>query len=76
MKTLALNQGTTVQALIGQALNNLLEPHGLGRPASEVVLPRGGAAQRVHATTKDGTSNADNNDQAPSNRQEPGEPAS
>ena len=46
LKTLALQEGTTAQALIGRALNDLLEKHRLGRPASETVLPRGGAAQR------------------------------
>ena len=46
LKTLALREGTTVQALIGRALNNLLDQAGLGRPASETVLPRGGAAHR------------------------------
>lgn len=46
LKTLALQQGTTVQALIGRALNDLLERAGHGRPASEAVLPRGGAAHR------------------------------
>jgi hypothetical protein len=46
LKMLALQEGTTVQALIGKAFNDLLERAGLGRPASETVLPRGGAAQR------------------------------
>lgn len=46
LKMLALQEGTTVQALLGKALNDLLERAGLGRPASETVLPRGGAAQR------------------------------
>ena len=46
IKTLALRQGTTVQALIGRALNDLLEKHGFGRPASEQALPRGAAARR------------------------------
>ena len=46
LKSLALREGTTAQALIGRALNDLLEKHQLGRPASETVLPRGGAAQR------------------------------
>jgi hypothetical protein len=46
LKTVALHEGTTVQALIGRALNDLLERSGHGRPASETVLPRGGAAQR------------------------------
>lgn len=46
LKTLALKEGTTVQALIGRAFNDLLERAGHGRPASETVLPRGGAAQR------------------------------
>jgi hypothetical protein len=44
LKALALQDGTTVQALIGRALNDLLERAGRGRPASEAVLPRGGAA--------------------------------
>jgi hypothetical protein len=46
LKTVALHEGTTVQALIGKALNDLLERSGHGRPASETVRPRGGAAQR------------------------------
>jgi hypothetical protein len=46
LKTLALREETTVQSLIGRALNDLLEQAGLGRPASETVLPRGGAAHR------------------------------
>ncbi len=46
LKMVALQQGTTVQALIGRALNDLLERHGMGRPASEAVLPRGAAAWR------------------------------
>ncbi len=46
LKMLALKEGTTVQALIGRALNDRLESHGLGRPASETVLPRGAAAWR------------------------------
>ena len=50
LKTLALQEGTTVQALIGRALNDLLEKHRLGRPASETVLPRGGAAHRRIST--------------------------
>jgi hypothetical protein len=37
-----LDEETTVQALIGRALNDLLERSGFGRPASEKVLPRGG----------------------------------
>ena len=46
LKALALQEGLTVQALIGRALNDLLERGGHGRPASEAVLPRGGAAHR------------------------------
>jgi hypothetical protein len=46
LKMLALKQGTTVQALIGRALNDLLDRHGMGRPAGETVLPRGAAAWR------------------------------
>jgi hypothetical protein len=46
LKRLALDEETTVQALIGRALNDLLERSGFGRPASDQVLPRGGAAHR------------------------------
>jgi hypothetical protein len=46
LKMLALQERTTAQALLGRALNDLLERHGFGRPASELVLPRGGAAHR------------------------------
>ena len=46
LKSLALKDNTTVQSLIGRALNDLLEQAGLGRPASQAVLPRAGAAHR------------------------------
>lgn len=46
LKVLAAQQGTTVQALMGRAFNDLLERHGFGRPASEAPLPRGAAAPR------------------------------
>jgi hypothetical protein len=46
MKLLAIHQGTTVQSLLAQALNDLFAKHGLPRIAAEVALPRGGAARR------------------------------
>jgi hypothetical protein len=52
LKTLALREGTTVQALVAHALNDLLERAGLGRPASEAMPPRGGAAHRRRDRSK------------------------
>jgi len=45
-KTLAVQLDTTVQVLFAIAINDKLEKHGLGRPADETALPRGGAAHR------------------------------
>ena len=42
LKELALQQDTTVQALLARAINDLLEKHGRPRLASEALLPRGG----------------------------------
>jgi hypothetical protein len=44
LKTIALEQDTTVQSLLARAINDFLEKNGYGRPASETPLPRGGAA--------------------------------
>jgi hypothetical protein len=49
LKRLALEQDTTMQTLLARAINDLLEKHGRGRPASEAPLPRGGAAQLARA---------------------------
>ncbi len=49
LKGLALEQDTTVQTLLARAINDLLEKHGHGRPASEAPLPRGGAPQLARA---------------------------
>lgn len=49
LKGLAVEQDTTVQLLLARAINDLLERHGRGRPASEQPLPRGGAAQLAYA---------------------------
>jgi hypothetical protein len=49
LKGLAVEQDTTVQALLARAINDLLERNGKGRPASEAPLPRGGAAQLARA---------------------------
>ena len=47
LKRLAVDRETTVQSLLAQAINDLLEKHGYARLASERPLPRGGAAQRA-----------------------------
>jgi hypothetical protein len=47
LKRLALDRETTVQSLLAQAINDLLEKHGQSRLANEQPLPRGGAAQRA-----------------------------
>ncbi len=44
LKRVALEQDTTVQLLLARAINDLLERHGEGRPASETPPLRGGAA--------------------------------
>ncbi len=49
LKGLAVEQDTTVQGLLARAINDFLEKHGRGRPASEEPLPRGGAAQLARA---------------------------
>ena len=49
LKTLAVEQDTTVQSLLARAINDLLEKHGRGRLAGEEPLPRGGAAQLARA---------------------------
>ena len=46
LQILAIKEGVTVQHLLCRAINDLLEQHGCGRPADEVMLPRGGAAHR------------------------------
>jgi hypothetical protein len=45
-------QDTTVQVILAHAINDLLEKHGRGRPASEAPLPRGGAAQQAYAAAE------------------------
>jgi NAD(P)-dependent dehydrogenase (short-subunit alcohol dehydrogenase family) len=45
LKQLALNQRTSLQVLLCEAINDLFAKSGLDRLADETVLPRGGAAQ-------------------------------
>ena len=54
LKNLALEQDTTMQTLLARAINDLLEKHGRGRPASEAPLPRGGAAQLAPRRSRPG----------------------
>ncbi|WP_352787447.1 ribbon-helix-helix domain-containing protein [Mesorhizobium sp. M0228] len=46
LKRLAVDREITVQALLGEAINDLFAKHGLDRIADETPLPRGGAARR------------------------------
>ncbi len=46
LKQIALDRDTTVQAVLGEAINDLFEKNGLRRMADQIPLPRGGAALR------------------------------
>ena len=46
LRKLAASEDVTVQHLLCRAINDLFEKYGLGRPADETMLPRGGAAHR------------------------------
>jgi hypothetical protein len=51
LKQIALNQRTSLQVLVCQAINDLFVKNGRERLADETVLPRGGAAQMAHRRT-------------------------
>ncbi|BCH20071.1 ribbon-helix-helix domain-containing protein [Aminobacter sp. SS-2016] len=50
LKRLALERDSTVQALLGEAINDFLSKNGLPRLANEKPLPRGGAALQRRVT--------------------------
>jgi hypothetical protein len=47
LKQIALDRDTTVQAVLGEAINDLFEKNRLQRLAHQIPLPRGGAALRA-----------------------------
>lgn len=46
LRSLAVERDVTLQYLLCQAINDLLEKHGRQRIADEEMLPRGGAAHK------------------------------
>ena len=72
LKALAVDQDTTVQSLLACAINDLLEKHGRGRPASEEPLPRGGAAQLARAEAARAEAASPSPDRSAKPRKKPG----